>query len=585
MNKVHNKERKVKMKKKNFISSLIALLLVISMNMQVLAAPENPPVDFTKKGSITVHKLSYSGTGEVDGTGLENQELPSGTTPIGGAVYEIKQTHTLVQATNNQEELEKLDETASNETTKQGTTDEDGTYAFTDLALGRYTLREISAPGHLVDTTVYIVDVPLTVTGGTQLLYDVHVYPKNPPVEGSVQFLKVIDDGATKLVGAIFHLFNEDETRVGDEVYRSDASGYVKATGLSPGNYYFQEVSTVGNYLLNNTKINFEIKEVLDGDQPETVDLSNFPNYLAPTVIIEQRDINETEWSNGTTTLVGDEVDFRISTPLPTDIKEYTKYELSDTIDSRFDYKTNTEKIYVISEDGSTTTALEEGEDYELIQPTEENTQIKLSLTPTGITKMNPGETLCVEFTTTVNEDAIPTAQADETIPSTAVVTWDNNKGSASSTESEPSNTTPKIGSLKITKVDKDNQEKTLEGASFKLQKKDEEDNWVDVENSEKTTNADGKLNWQPLTSGDYRLIETKAPTSYKLLANPIEFSISDGTEDINPSHDFLVLNTPEGTIPQTGGMGTIFFTVTGSILISVAGIALLQDKKQRKLV
>lgn len=584
MNKVHNKERKVKMKKKNFISSLIALLLVISMNMQVLAAPENPPVDFVKKGSITVHKLSYSGTGAVDGTGLGDQELPTGTTPIEGAVYEIKQTHTLVQATNNQEELVELDETASNETIKQGTTGEDGNYAFTDLALGRYTLREISAPGHLVDTTVYIVDVPLTVTNGTQLLYDVHVYPKNLPVEGSVQFLKVADDGTNILEGAIFHLFNADETRVGTEVYTSDSSGYVKATGLSPGSYYFQEVSTVENYLLNNTKIEFEIEEVLDGGQPVTVDLSNFPNYLAPTVIIEQRDINETDWSDGTTTLVGDEVDFRISTPLPTDIKEYTKYELSDTIDSRFDYITDTEKIYVISEDGSTKTPLEEG-DYVLTQPTEENTQIKLSLTPTGIAKMNPGETLCVEFTTTVNKDAIPTAEEDGKIPSTAVVTWDNNKGSASSTESEPSNTTPKIGSLKITKVDKDNEEKTLEGASFKLQKKNGENNWIDVEGSAKTTGADGKLNWQPLTSGDYRLIETKAPATYKLLANPIEFSISDGTGDIAPSHEFIVLNTPEGTIPQTGGMGTIFFTLTGSILISVAGIALLQDKKQRKLV
>ena len=584
MNKIHNKERKVKMKKKNFISSLIALLLVISMNMQVLAAPENPPVNFVKRGSITVHKLSYSGTEVVeDGTGLEDHELPTGTTPIEGAVYEIKQTHKLVQATNNQEELVELDETESNATIKRGTTGKDGSYAFTDLALGRYTLREISAPGHLVDTTEYIVDVPLTVTNGTQLLYDVHVYPKNIPVEGSVQFLKVADDGTNILEGANFHLFNADGTRVGNEVYTSDSSGRVKATGLSPGSYYFQEVSTVENYLLNNTKIEFEIEEVLDGNQPGTVDLPNFPNYLAPTVIIEQRDINETEWSDGTTTLVGDEVDFRISTPLPTDIKEYTKYELSDTIDSRFDYMPGTEKIYVISKD-ETTTVLEDG-DYVLTKPTEENTQIKLSLTPEGIAKMNPGDALCVEFTTTVNEDAIPTAERNEKIPSTAVVTWDNNKGSASSTESESSYTTPKIGSLKITKFEKGNEAKTLEGASFKLQKKDGKNNWIDVEGSEKTTGADGKLNWQPLTSGNYRLIETKAPATYKLLANPIEFSISDGTDDNAPSHEFKVFNTPEGTLPQTGGMGTIFFTLTGSILISVAGIALLKDKKQRKLV
>ena len=180
------------MKKRFFSSFLIVLLLLVNFATSAFAL-QDPPVDFAERGSITVHKYSFEGdeADKLDGTGVEldkDVDIPNQSTPLPGTVYEIQQTHELVQGTNNQEEWVELVTPA---TPIQRTTDSNGVANFDDLDLGRYTLKEISAPGHLTDPRTYYIDVPLTVADGTQLLYDVHVYPKNTPVEGGVEFLKL----------------------------------------------------------------------------------------------------------------------------------------------------------------------------------------------------------------------------------------------------------------------------------------------------------------------------------------------------------------------------------------------------------
>lgn len=553
------------MKSKFFSGILIVLLLITSFLQPVVsAAPVDPPVDFDKKGSITVHKYSYEGDEAVDGTGLDGQVVPTSATPLPGTVYEIQQTHELVEGTTNHEELVEL---ATPGAAVQGTTDANGEFTFGDLELGRYTLKEISAPGHLTDTRTYYIDVPLTVTDGTQLLYDVHVYPKNIPVVGGVQFQKLgEDENANALSGVIFHLFHKDGTRVDNVDYTSDASGLVQVSGLSTGEYYFQEVATVNGYLLNNTKISFEIEEVIGDEQPETIILSDFQNYKEPEVFKEQKDVNETEWTDETKTLIGETVDFRLTATAPTDIADFIKFGLSDSIDSRLDY-TNGSTVVYINDEANT---LVEGTDYTLV----EGQELKVSLTADGIAKLAAGDELFVEFSAVVNEDAFEAGP----IPNTAVVDWDNNKGDERDKESDPTITTPLDGKITITKVAKDDNDQLLAGATFKLQEKNALGDWVDVAGSSQTTDATGVLTWDRLVSGEYRLVETKAPEGYNLLANPIEFIIDD---DANLTHELQIENMPEGLIPQTGGMGTLFFTLFGSLLVSIAGISLVRSRKQ----
>ncbi|MGZ9587343.1 SpaA isopeptide-forming pilin-related protein [Paenibacillus marinisediminis] len=80
---------------------------------------------------------------------------------------------------------------------------------------------------------------------------------------------------------------------------------------------------------------------------------------------------------------------------------------------------------------------------------------------------------------------------------------------------------------FELTKVDQDDDTLTLEGAVFKLQKKDNGTTYSDVPGkTDLKTNADGKLYLTDLAPGDYQLIEVQAPHGYKLDATPIQFTI-----------------------------------------------------------
>ncbi|MPR73818.1 LPXTG cell wall anchor domain-containing protein, partial [Listeria monocytogenes] len=79
---------------------------------------------------------------------------------------------------------------------------------------------------------------------------------------------------------------------------------------------------------------------------------------------------------------------------------------------------------------------------------------------------------------------------------------------------------TAKTGSVVLTKEDSVSKA-TLSGAEFELQ------NAAGTKvQANLTTNADGKLEVSDLAPGDYKFVETKAPTGYELDATPVTFTI-----------------------------------------------------------
>lgn len=79
---------------------------------------------------------------------------------------------------------------------------------------------------------------------------------------------------------------------------------------------------------------------------------------------------------------------------------------------------------------------------------------------------------------------------------------------------------TAKTGSVVLTKEDSVSKA-TLSGAEFELQ------NTAGTKlQANLTTNADGKLEVSDLAPGDYKFVETKAPTGYELDATPVTFTI-----------------------------------------------------------
>lgn len=82
-----------------------------------------------------------------------------------------------------------------------------------------------------------------------------------------------------------------------------------------------------------------------------------------------------------------------------------------------------------------------------------------------------------------------------------------------------------------------------------------------------------GVITVKGLDAGEYRLVETKAPNGYNQLKNPVEINIqaesSDKGETITVKGNTVDVTNKAGTLlPETGGMGTVIFTVVAIVLI-----------------
>ena len=89
-------------------------------------------------------------------------------------------------------------------------------------------------------------------------------------------------------------------------------------------------------------------------------------------------------------------------------------------------------------------------------------------------------------------------------------------------------------GSIEITKVDKEDNSKLIEGATFKVEKLDDKGNVDSTYNiEEQTTGEEGKVLFEGLEVGKYRVTETKAPSGYELLEKSIEVEITGENRDI----------------------------------------------------
>ena len=134
-------------------------------------------------------------------------------------------------------------------------------------------------------------------------------------------------------------------------------------------------------------------------------------------------------------------------------------------------------------------------------------------------------------------------------------------------------------GSIEITKVDKEDIDKVIEGATFRIEKLDENGE-IDETFSyqEKTTGKDGKVKFEGLEVGKYRVTETRAPQGYELSKDSIEVEITKENRDITLTAE----NELKLVLPETGGINNnIVFVLSGLVIIFVAIIF----KKRSKVI
>ena len=140
---------------------------------------------------------------------------------------------------------------ASNKQVAEGYTDASGKLTFSGLRLGSYTYKEFKAPdGYVLNDTAY--SAVLNKNG--QVL---KVTRENTPVKGSIEILKVDADTKQPLAGVVFRLFDANGNKIADGT--TDTGGKVTFSNLRLGKYFYQEISTVDGYVLDETKYDFNL--------------------------------------------------------------------------------------------------------------------------------------------------------------------------------------------------------------------------------------------------------------------------------------------------------------------------------------
>lgn len=140
---------------------------------------------------------------------------------------------------------------ASNKQVAEGYTDVNGRLTFSGLRLDSYTYKEFKAPdGYVLDSTAY--SAVLNKNG--QVL---KVTRENAPVKGSIEILKVDADTKQPLAGVVYRLFDVNGSKITDGT--TDANGKVTFSNLRLGKYFYQEISTVDGYVLDETRYDFSL--------------------------------------------------------------------------------------------------------------------------------------------------------------------------------------------------------------------------------------------------------------------------------------------------------------------------------------
>ena len=320
---------------------------------------------------------------------------------------------------------------------------------------------------------------------------------------------------------------------------------------------------------------------------------------------------------------IGDTLTFTLTSTIP-DMSAYDTYTFNfkDTLSKGLTY-------------GDITSVTVEGVDAPLVKDTDYtvtttpaaagNTLLTVGMTDfKNKQQTNAGKKIIVTYTATLNENAVVGGAGNV---NSATIQYSNDPSSTGTGESEPDKVRVFTYGFTVDKYTGDNYNDAatrLAGAEFTLTAKGDtsaikfvqvnagsatEDAVYHVAKAGETagttttitTPANGKVVFQGLKNGEYTLTETKAPAGYNKLASAIGVRVdgqNDGTDTTNAtvtitydnnngsdydqtaSNGVIPVHNKSGvTLPGTGGMGTIAFTVIGVLVIAL-GVAWTLKRK-----
>ncbi|MDR0169757.1 SpaA isopeptide-forming pilin-related protein [Bacillus paranthracis] len=428
------------------------------------------------------------------------------------------------------------------------TTNDQGQIEATNLRPGDYQFVEEKAPK---DYDIDKTPIEFTIVKSQQKA--VTVTATNHLIKGGVTLTKTDDIDGTALAGAIFKIVDaNDEKKVIRENVTTGADGKVTVKDLEPGTYKFIETEAPKDYVLNTNPIEFTIDK---SQQSFAIVTATNSLKTGEVELLKVDEFGDKKPLKGAVFKIVDVNNNDVRTDLTTDADGKTKadklrpgtYKFIETaapehyvlraepIEFTID-RSQKETLLVKAEnalkpgdveltkvDDIDGTALE-GAVFKIVDANDEKKVIRENI-KTGAdgkaiaTGLRPGDYKFIEITA-------PKYYDKNTNPIKFTIT----ESQTTSATVTAKNSLTK-GGIELTKVNAADEKETLEGAVFKIVNRDTNE---DVR-AELVTNSEGKLVVDDLRPGNYKLIETKAPTYYDVNVEPIEFTIEKGQQKLLP--------------------------------------------------
>lgn len=315
---------------------------------------------------------------------------------------------------------------------------------------------------------------------------------------------------------------------------------------------------------------------------------------------------------------IGDTLTFTLTSTIP-DMSAYSTYTFNfkDTLSKGLTF----EQVKSVKVEDKT---LSVNTDYTVTPPTAPNNTLTVAMNDFKAKQQaNAGKKITVTYTATLNKDAVVGGAGNV---NSATIQYSNNPSTNGTGDSEPSKVRVFTYGFTVDKYTGDQYTDAatrLAGAKFTLAPKNGEPmSFVQVNAGSGTvkaeyrvanagetgatttiiTPANGKVEFRGLKNGEYTLTETEAPAGYNKLASAIGVKVNgqnDGTDTTNAtvtitydndngssnynqsaSNGVIPVRNKSGvTLPGTGGMGTIAFTVIGVLVIAL-GVAWTLKRK-----
>ncbi|MBE3643924.1 LPXTG cell wall anchor domain-containing protein [Bacillus anthracis] len=504
--------------------------------LQETTAPEHykldsTPIQFTIKEDQTTVINRTATNSLIPGSAILTKVDKDGKT-LAGAEFSVRDRHNNVIRG-----YEKL------------TTNDQGQIEAKDLRPGDYQFVEEKAPkDYDIDKT------PIEFTIVKSQKKAVTVTATNHLIKGGVTLTKTDDIDGTALAGAIFKIVDaNDEKKVIRENVKTGADGKVTVKDLEPGTYKFIETEAPKDYVLNTKPIEFTI----DKSQQSFATVTATNSLKTGEVeLLKVDEFGDKKPLAGAVFKIVDVNNNDVRTDLTTDADGKTKadklrpgtYKFIETaapehyvlraepIEFTID-RSQKETLLVKAEnalkpgdveltkvDDIDGTALA-GAVFKIVDANDEKKVIRENV-KTGAdgkaiaTGLRPGDYKFIEVTA-------PKYYDKNTKP--IEFTIKESQGTSPITVTAKNSLTK--GGIELTKVNAADEKETLEGAVFKIVNRDtNEDARTNL-----VTNSEGKLVVDDLRPGNYKLIETKAPTYYDVNVEPIEFTIEKGQQTLLP--------------------------------------------------